>query len=131
MVSFYLSVRCLLTIDVDLSSCWGGHVLCSFCARLYGIKTRMGQAHLTESSSTLNKGHRHPKVVRHDLVGSHRQKTRSISGAVCTCSRIKYSPWLKPNLVLPHVLHPGAEHIVLGFGRLGTCKLNFLTHCAS
>lgn len=63
--------------------------------------------------SRLSKEYRLRQVVRHDLLGSKVPGTTRLRPQWRNIIRIKDLPWLDDHRVPPHVLHPGAAHIVM------------------
>ena len=63
--------------------------------------------------SRLSKEYRLRKVPRHDLLGSKIAGTTRLRPQWRQMLRLKDLPWLDDHRVPPHVLHPGAAHIVM------------------
>ncbi|KAL8791268.1 MAG: hypothetical protein Q9213_000225 [Squamulea squamosa] len=63
--------------------------------------------------SRASKEYRHRKVPRHDLLGSKMAGTTRLRPQWRNMLRLKDLPWLDDHRVPPHVLHPGAAHIVM------------------
>ncbi|KAI1854205.1 hypothetical protein JX266_001346 [Neoarthrinium moseri] len=63
--------------------------------------------------SRLSKEYRLRKVPRHDLLGSKVAGTTRLRPQWRNFLRIKDLPWLDDHRVPPHVLHPGAAHVVM------------------
>ena len=63
--------------------------------------------------SRLSKEYRLRKVLRHDLLGSKIAGTTRLRPQWRQMLRLKDLPWLDDHRVPPHVLHPGAAHIVM------------------
>lgn len=65
------------------------------------------------NESRLSKEYRHRQVPRHDLLGSKVAGTTRLRPQWRNKLRLKDLPWLDDHRVPPHVLHPGAAHIVM------------------
>lgn len=65
------------------------------------------------TESRLSKEHRLRQVPRHDLLGSRIPGTTRLRPQWRNIIRLKSLPWLDDHRVAPHVLHPGAAHIVM------------------
>ena len=63
--------------------------------------------------SRLSKEYRLRKVPRHDLLGSKIAGTTRLRPQWRQMLRLKDLPWLNDHRIPPHVLHPGAAHIVM------------------
>ena len=63
--------------------------------------------------SRASKEYRFRKVPRHDLLGSKIAGTTRLRPQWRNMLRLKDLPWLDDHRVPPHVLHPGAAHIVM------------------
>lgn len=63
--------------------------------------------------SRLSKEYRLRKVPRHDLLGSRVAGTTRLRPQWRNFLRLKDLPWLDDHRVPPHVLHPGAAHVVM------------------
>lgn len=63
--------------------------------------------------SRLSKEYRLRQVPRHDLLGSKVPGTTRLRPQWRNILRVKDLPWLDDHRVPPHVLHPGAAHIVM------------------
>lgn len=63
--------------------------------------------------SRLSKEYRLRRVPRHDLLGSKVAGTTRLRPQWRNMLRLKDLPWLDDHRVPPHVLHPGAAHIVM------------------
>lgn len=63
--------------------------------------------------SRLSKEYRLRQVPRHDLLGSKVPGTARLRPQWRNILRLKDLPWLDDHRVPPHVLHPGAAHIVM------------------
>ncbi|KAK3357945.1 polyketide synthase [Lasiosphaeria hispida] len=61
----------------------------------------------------LSKEYRLRKVARHDLLGARVAGTTKLRPQWRNILRLKDLPWLDDHRVPPHVLHPGAAHIVM------------------
>lgn len=65
------------------------------------------------NESRLSKEYRLRQVPRHDLLGSRVPGTTRLRPQWRNIIRLKSLPWLDDHRVAPHVLHPGAAHIVM------------------
>lgn len=65
------------------------------------------------SESRVSKEYRSRKIPRHDLLGSKIAGTTRLRPQWRNVLRLKDLPWLDDHRVPPHVLHPGAAHIVM------------------
>lgn len=65
------------------------------------------------AESRLSKEYRLRSIPRHDLLGSKVPGTTRLRPQWRNIIRPKSLPWLDDHRVLPHVLHPGAAHIVM------------------
>lgn len=65
------------------------------------------------AESRLSKEHRLRQVPRHDLLGSRIPGTTRLRPQWRNIIHLKSLPWLDDHRVAPHVLHPGAAHIVM------------------
>lgn len=65
------------------------------------------------NESRLSKEYRLRQVPRHDLLGSKVPGTTRLRPQWRNIIRLKSLPWLDDHRVAPHVLHPGAAHIVM------------------
>ncbi|KAJ8119511.1 hypothetical protein ONZ43_g3549 [Nemania bipapillata] len=65
------------------------------------------------NESRLSKDYRLRKVPRHDLLGSKVPGTTRLNPQWRNILSLKNLPWLNDHRVPPHVLHPGAAHIVM------------------
>lgn len=63
--------------------------------------------------SRLSKDYRLRRIPRHDLLGSKVAGTTRLRPQWRNMLRLKDLPWLDDHRVPPHVLHPGAAHIVM------------------
>lgn len=63
--------------------------------------------------SRLSREYRLRKVPRHDLLGSRVPGTTRLRPQWRNLLRLKDLPWLGDHRVPPHVLHPGAAHVVM------------------
>jgi acyl transferase domain-containing protein/NADPH:quinone reductase-like Zn-dependent oxidoreductase/SAM-dependent methyltransferase/acyl carrier protein len=63
--------------------------------------------------SRASKEYRLRKVPRHDLLGSKIAGTTRLRPQYRNMLRVKDLPWLDDHRIPPHVLHPGAAHIVM------------------
>ncbi|KEY70889.1 hypothetical protein S7711_00732 [Stachybotrys chartarum IBT 7711] len=63
--------------------------------------------------SRMSREYRLRSVPRHDLLGSKVPGTSRLSPQWRNMLSLKHLPWLNDHRVPPHVLHPGAAHIVM------------------
>ncbi|GLB07386.1 type I Iterative Polyketide synthase (PKS) [Aspergillus tubingensis] len=63
--------------------------------------------------SRLSKEYRHRRWPRHDLLGARVPGTTRLRPQWRNILRLKSLPWLNDHCMPPHVLHPGAAHIVM------------------